>query len=89
MKGDSLTHSKSDMNRGTLQLVCAACRRVKNQDGAWVAAAAPIGPAERKRYTHGYCPECAETFLDAYFRLTKGSEPETSDESDEEEKPGS
>lgn len=81
MEEDSFSNREPDLARGPLELVCSACGRVKNQDGTWVYPEQPIGPEDRRRYTHGYCRECADEFLEEYFRLTESRKPGCSSES--------
>lgn len=38
--------------------VCAQCKKIRNDDGAWEQMEAYISQRSDTQFTHGYCPEC-------------------------------
>ncbi len=40
--------------------VCAACKRIRCQDGGWQELEAYIADRSDAAFTHGICPDCAE-----------------------------
>lgn len=41
--------------------ICAYCRRVRDDDDYWHTVEAYLAHHAKARYSHGICPECAET----------------------------
>ena len=39
--------------------ICSFCKRMREDDGAWVRLEAYIGSRSTARFSHGLCPECA------------------------------
>lgn len=40
--------------------ICAQCKRIRDKDGVWHQLEAYIARHSKTRFSHGYCPECAE-----------------------------
>lgn len=43
--------------------VCAQCKRIRNDEGAWQQMEVYISQHSEARFTHSYCPECAKEIL--------------------------
>lgn len=39
--------------------ICAQCKKIRSQDGAWQPLEVYLGEHSNSRFSHGYCPECA------------------------------
>jgi hypothetical protein len=46
--------------RGIIR-VCSYCRKVHNEDGAWQQIEAYVRARSHAEFSHGICPDCAET----------------------------
>jgi hypothetical protein len=57
--------------RGLLP-ICAACKKVRNDQGYWQVIESYIAEHSEAEFTHGICPECAARL---YPGLGSGSEP--------------
>lgn len=55
---------------GLLWLMCAWCRRMKDDDGGWGATTRDVS---ERSISHGICPECEAQTLDAAERSRSGS----------------
>jgi hypothetical protein len=44
--------------------ICAQCKKIRNQQGAWQQLEAYIGQHSNTQFSHGYCPECAKKALE-------------------------
>ena len=38
--------------------ICAQCKKIRNQQGAWQQLETYIGQHTETRFSHGYCPDC-------------------------------
>ena len=60
--------------------ICAACKKIRTEDKKdnpmWVPIEVYISEHTDAEFTHGYCPECAETML-SEFRTGKKTEKTT------------
>lgn len=45
--------------RGILP-ICSMCRKIRDDDGSWKGIEAYIGGHSETRFSHGYCPDCAQ-----------------------------
>jgi hypothetical protein len=52
--------------------ICAWCNRVRDSEGLWQQAATDLQVSNRRRFSHGICPECAENSYNAYRLVTSG-----------------
>lgn len=43
--------------------ICASCKKIRDDDGAWRQMEAYIGDHSEATFTHGYCPECGAKAL--------------------------
>ncbi len=53
--------------RGLLP-ICASCKRIKDETGAWIQIEGYIKKHTEAEFTHGICPECAERLYPDIFR---------------------
>ncbi len=61
--------------RGLLP-ICAYCKQIRNEAGAWLAIESYIRQHSKLDFTHGVCPECLKThFPDAYEKMYGSGEP--------------
>ena len=60
--------------QGLLPL-CAACKKIRNDQGAWEAMETYIATHSRAEFTHSLCPECAHRLYPDIFPLS--AEPHT------------
>lgn len=40
--------------------ICCQCKKIRNSDGSWQRLETYIGQHTGSRFSHGYCPECAQ-----------------------------
>jgi hypothetical protein len=40
--------------------ICSFCKRMREDDGTWVRLEQYIGSRSAARFSHGFCPECAQ-----------------------------
>jgi hypothetical protein len=52
--------------RGLLP-ICAACKRIRDDEGYWQQIEAYISTHSRAEFTHGICPECARQLYPEYY----------------------
>jgi hypothetical protein len=43
--------------------ICAQCKKIRNQQGAWQQLETYIGQHSNTQFSHGYCPECSRKIL--------------------------
>jgi len=55
--------------------ICAQCKKIRNQQGAWQQLEVYIGQQTGTQFSHGYCPECAKQFMEHAGLIGKKSEP--------------
>ncbi|MFO7688332.1 MAG: hypothetical protein R6V60_19825 [Desulfobacterales bacterium] len=48
----------------TFLSICAQCKKIRNQEGVWEPLEVYIGQRTDTRFSHGYCPECAQAVLE-------------------------
>ena len=53
--------------------VCAACKRIRCQDGGWQELEAYIAARSDAEFTHGICPDCAERLYPDFNPYKKGA----------------
>jgi hypothetical protein len=46
------------MNKPALIIMCAACRKIRNDEGAWIHAGSQATSHAQGQYSHTICPEC-------------------------------
>lgn len=57
---DSLRKALSEVKvLETFIPICAQCKKIRNQDGAWQPLEVYLGEHSNSRFSHGYCPDCA------------------------------
>jgi ligand-binding sensor domain-containing protein len=56
--------------RGLLP-ICAACTKVKEDDGSWRELQSYVDAHSEASFTHGMCPDCAQEFYSQYIRPGK------------------
>jgi hypothetical protein len=44
--------------------ICAQCKKIRNQQGAWQQLEVYIGQHSNTQFSHGYCPECAKKAME-------------------------
>lgn len=44
--------------------ICASCKKIRDDGGQWNSLETYISSHSEAAFTHGICPECAQTFLD-------------------------
>ena len=47
--------------------ICAACKKIRDDNGYWSEVESYISLHSNADFTHGYCPECAENVLSDYL----------------------
>ena len=52
-----------------LLLMCAACKKIRGDDGRWGRIDRYFAADEDEAISHGICPECARTLYPEYCRL--------------------
>jgi hypothetical protein len=43
--------------------ICAACRKVRNDQGYWQAVEVFVGEQTEAQFSHGLCPECSPRYF--------------------------
>jgi hypothetical protein len=43
--------------------ICAQCKKIRNQQGAWQQLEVYIGQHSNTQFSHSYCPECARKIM--------------------------
>lgn len=56
-------HSEIKVLHGILP-ICAQCKKIRNDAGAWEQMEAYISAHSESRFSHGYCPECARKVME-------------------------
>ena len=46
--------------------MCASCKRIRNDDGAWQRFETSAGEHSEVQFTHGICPDCAKKLYPEY-----------------------
>jgi K+-sensing histidine kinase KdpD len=54
--------------------ICAACKRIRDDQGYWSEVEAYIRNHSEATFTHGICPECAKKLYPEYFQADLESE---------------
>jgi hypothetical protein len=44
--------------------ICAQCKKIRNEDGAWEQMEVYISKRSEALFSHGYCPDCARKALE-------------------------
>jgi GAF domain-containing protein len=58
---------------GTIKLlsgmlpICAGCKKIRDEEGAWVGIEGYISKHSEAEFTHGICPDCAQRLYPDYF----------------------
>ena len=52
--------------------ICAACKKVRNDEGYWSQIEIYVSQRSDATFTHGMCPDC---IVEYYPRRPKGEEP--------------
>jgi len=65
-QSEALRRSLSELKvlQGLLP-ICAQCKKIRDAEGTWQHLEVYIGEHSDARFSHGYCPECARTVLEA------------------------
>jgi len=58
--------------RGLLP-ICAACKKIRNDDGYWEQIEAYLKKHSDAEFTHGMCPECLDQFYPGWRRVSDES----------------
>jgi DNA repair exonuclease SbcCD ATPase subunit len=53
--------------RGLLP-ICAACKRIRNDEGYWQQVEDYVREHSEANFTHGICPECAQKLYPEYYQ---------------------
>jgi hypothetical protein len=48
--------------------ICASCKKIRNDKGYWEQVEVYIRDRSEAEFTHGFCPECAETLYPQHYR---------------------
>lgn len=56
--------------------ICARCKKIRNDDGAWQSVESYVSKHSQARFSHGFCPECFEQEERAIREFTSGRGPE-------------
>jgi len=59
--------------RGLLP-ICAACTKVKEDDGSWQELQSYVDAHSEASFTHGMCPDCAQEFYSQYVGPGEGQD---------------
>jgi hypothetical protein len=54
--------------------ICAQCKKIRNQQGAWQQLEVYIGQHSNTQFSHGYCPECAKKAMEEAGLIDKKTE---------------
>lgn len=54
--------------------ICAACKKIRNDEGYWQQIESYISTHSRAEFTHGICPECAQRLYPEYLGGQQGGE---------------
>jgi hypothetical protein len=54
---DVVAHARSVLQR-SLVPICASCKKIRDDDGAWVDLELYLIESNRVEFTHGICPAC-------------------------------
>ena len=55
--------------------ICAACKKIRDDNGYWSEVENYISQHSDADFTHGYCPECADKVLSGYLADSDKKEP--------------
>lgn len=61
--------------RGLLS-ICARCKKIRNEDGAWQSVESYVSKHSQARFSHGFCPECFEQEARAIRESAPFTEPD-------------
>jgi|HubBroStandDraft_1064217.scaffolds.fasta_scaffold00003_207 hypothetical protein len=53
--------------------ICAACKKIREEDGAWVGLDDYVSDHSAARFSHGMCPDCMTKFYPNYSPQSKKS----------------
>ena len=53
--------------RGLLP-ICAACKKVRDDDGVWSEVESYISKRSEAEFTHGMCPDCLRKYYPKYYQ---------------------
>jgi hypothetical protein len=56
--------------------ICAACKRVKDEDGRWQVPVKTMAPVTDVLITHGICPVCADRLYPQLYPRLLARHPE-------------
>ncbi|NLI33584.1 MAG: sensor with HAMP domain protein, partial [Deltaproteobacteria bacterium] len=48
--------------------ICAACKRIRDDNGYWRQIEAYIGEHSEAEFSHGICPECARRLYPEHYK---------------------
>jgi hypothetical protein len=51
-------------------LICMRCKKVRNDKGSWQRLDEYIDSRSSVKFSHGYCPECAEEVLREVYKTS-------------------
>jgi hypothetical protein len=54
--------------------ICAQCKKIRNQQGAWQQLEVYIGQHSNTQFSHGYCPECEKKAMEEAGLIDKKTE---------------
>ncbi|HSH13841.1 MAG TPA: hypothetical protein VLA15_08825, partial [Desulfurivibrionaceae bacterium] len=52
--------------------ICAACKKIRDAQGAWLPIEVYISNNSEAKFSHGICPGCTEKLYPEYFARTQG-----------------
>jgi hypothetical protein len=64
--------------------ICAACKKIRNDEGYWQQIETYIGTHSRAEFTHGICPGCARRLYPEYVGSGREHEKEREEKHPEE-----
>ena len=62
---EELKHASTQVStlQGLLP-ICSACKKIRDDKGAWQSMEAYLGDRSQVEFTHGLCPECLERYVE-------------------------
>ncbi|HYE25519.1 MAG TPA: hypothetical protein VEG32_10010, partial [Clostridia bacterium] len=57
--------------------ICAACKRIRNEQGAWETVEEYIRDRSQSEFSHGLCPHCGESWESQVREMRERKTPET------------
>lgn len=64
-KAEKLQQALSEIKRlESFLSICCVCKKIRKEDGSWQQMESYISDHSDTRFSHGYCPECAQKAME-------------------------